>query len=158
MGPRTAEASASDPRTIARWLNSRKGRGASDGDCATDRQEQPGPQHFAQIATVTSSSATEHSCDGWVPLAADPTVLPSPLAAGHSSRRRGPQQPTPWAAAATQAQDLAGLFASIGLDRNYGGIDLEAVQPDRQGWASNSPCFADLIAELRPSLVIEVGS
>ena len=151
MGLRTAEASASDPRTIARWLNSRKGRGASDGDCATDRQEQPGPQHFAQIATVTPSSATEHRCDGWIPLAADPTVLPSPPG-------RGPQQPTPWAAAATQAQDLAGLFASIGLDRNYGGIDLEAVQPDRQGWASNSPCFADLIAELRPSLVIEVGS
>ncbi|MCX5943961.1 MAG: class I SAM-dependent methyltransferase [Cyanobacteria bacterium] len=32
------------------------------------------------------------------------------------------------------------------------------MEPDWQGWASESPCFSDLIAELRPSLVIEVDS
>lgn len=55
-------------------------------------------------------------------------------------------------------RELPGLFASIGLDRDYGAIDLDAVEPDCQGWASDSPCFAELITELRPSLVIEVGS
>lgn len=50
------------------------------------------------------------------------------------------------------------MFASIGLDRDYAGIDLDAVEPDCQGWASESPCFGELIDELRPSLVIEVGS
>ena len=54
--------------------------------------------------------------------------------------------------------DLAARFASIGIDRCYGGIDWQAIPEDRQGWASHHPCFAELIAELRPSLVIEVGT
>jgi cephalosporin hydroxylase len=53
---------------------------------------------------------------------------------------------------------LAARFASIGIDRRYDGMNWHAIQPDRQGWASDNPCFAELIDELRPSLVIEVGS
>ncbi len=56
------------------------------------------------------------------------------------------------------APTLAERFAGIGIRRRYEGIDWEAIPEDHQGWASHHPCFAELIAELRPSLVIEVGT
>jgi hypothetical protein len=55
-------------------------------------------------------------------------------------------------------QDLSALFVSIGLERDYSDLDLGAVAPDLQGWASDNPCFAELITELRPAVVIEVGT
>jgi predicted O-methyltransferase YrrM len=53
---------------------------------------------------------------------------------------------------------LAERFAAIGINRDYADLDLAAVVPDLQGWASDSACFAELISELQPSLVIEVGT
>lgn len=54
--------------------------------------------------------------------------------------------------------DLGALFSTIGLERDYRDLDLGGVEPDLQGWASDNPCFAELITELRPSVVIEVGT
>lgn len=53
---------------------------------------------------------------------------------------------------------LAERFAAIGIDRRYSDIDWLAIAPDVQGWASTNPCFDALINELRPSLVVEVGT
>jgi predicted O-methyltransferase YrrM len=59
---------------------------------------------------------------------------------------------------AAKTVQLAAQFAAIGIDRCYEGIDWQSITPDSQGWAYDHPCFNELIDELRPSLVIEVGS
>jgi predicted O-methyltransferase YrrM len=58
----------------------------------------------------------------------------------------------------TSQNELAARFAAIGIDRRYDSIVWQSITPDTQGWASDNPCFAELIDALRPSLVIEVGT
>lgn len=53
---------------------------------------------------------------------------------------------------------LVERFAGIGIDRLYPTIDWPVIAPDIQGWGCDNPCFDDLIGELRPSLVIELGT
>jgi hypothetical protein len=40
----------------------------------------------------------------------------------------------------------------------YEGFDFGAFPCDLQGWGGDSPAFAELIREVRPSLIIEVGT
>lgn len=40
----------------------------------------------------------------------------------------------------------------------YASFDWNAWPDDASGWGSNSPAFAELVAELRPSRIIEVGT
>ena len=49
-------------------------------------------------------------------------------------------------------------FASIGLDRNYSGLDFEGLTPDLQGWDSENRLFRRVLSQARPNVVVEVGS
>jgi methyltransferase family protein len=40
----------------------------------------------------------------------------------------------------------------------FAGFDASVYPLDLQGWGSNDPNFADVIAEIRPSFIIEMGS
>jgi len=40
----------------------------------------------------------------------------------------------------------------------YHGFDWQALPDDAAGWGSDSPAFAELVAELRPTRIIEVGT
>lgn len=37
-------------------------------------------------------------------------------------------------------------------------LGLDVLAPDMQGWSSNSPVFEEIINELKPKLIIEVGT
>jgi hypothetical protein len=54
--------------------------------------------------------------------------------------------------------DLAALLARIGIDRDYSALDLDGLRVDLQGWGSNHEIFADLFHEVRPEVVIELGT
>jgi hypothetical protein len=59
----------------------------------------------------------------------------------------------------TPPHTLDPLFRSIGLDRDYSGLDLEGLSLDLHGWASDTdPIFPRVFDELAPQLVIEVGT
>ncbi len=64
-------------------------------------------------------------------------------------RRRGGEQ------VAVEVERL--MEAVHGCDI-YAGFDASALPYDPAGWGSQSPAFAPLIAELRPRLIIEVGT
>jgi len=50
------------------------------------------------------------------------------------------------------------LFASIGVDRDYSELDLAGLTLDLQGWGSTRPVFERVLAEVRPAVVVEVGT
>ncbi len=54
-------------------------------------------------------------------------------------------------------QELDAKFRNIGLDRDYSELDTD-LEPDIQGWGSNSPIFEGVLKAIKPSLVIEIGS
>ena len=54
--------------------------------------------------------------------------------------------------------DLPALLASIGIRRDYTELDLAGVEPELQGWDSRHPIFERVLAELRPEVVVEVGT
>ena len=49
-------------------------------------------------------------------------------------------------------------IASIGIERDYSGLDLDGFDVDLQGWASGHPIFDRLLRDVRPSVVIELGT
>lgn len=53
---------------------------------------------------------------------------------------------------------LAARFGSIGIDREYSCIDLNGLEVDVQGWGSTHTIFEDASREVRPELLIEVGT
>lgn len=53
---------------------------------------------------------------------------------------------------------LAAKFASIGIDKDYAGMDFAGLKFDPQGWGDAHPIFRRLMEQLRPSTVIEVGA
>jgi hypothetical protein len=53
---------------------------------------------------------------------------------------------------------LAARLGSIGIEREYSSIDLDGLQVDLQGWGSTHPIFEEIFQEVRPEIVIEVGS
>jgi hypothetical protein len=53
---------------------------------------------------------------------------------------------------------LAARFASIGIAKEYSSIDLEGLEVDLQGWGSKHTIFEEVFREIRPEIVIEVGS
>ncbi len=55
-------------------------------------------------------------------------------------------------------QDLYGKFSSIGIDQNYTDLDLTGLHTDLQGWGSNHPIFEQILNNVKPKVVIEVGS
>jgi hypothetical protein len=54
--------------------------------------------------------------------------------------------------------DLAAIFATIGINRNYSTMDFSGLTEDIQGWGSEHPLFAVLLQHVQPALVVEVGS
>lgn len=52
---------------------------------------------------------------------------------------------------------LSAKFRSIGIDQDYSALDLDGLSVDLQGWGSDRPIFADVMA-VQPALVIEVGT
>ena len=52
---------------------------------------------------------------------------------------------------------LDAKFRSIGIDRDYSALDLD-LAPDVQGWGFDSPVFERVLTELRPSLLVEIGT
>ena len=54
--------------------------------------------------------------------------------------------------------DPATAFASIGLTRHYSGLDLDGLTFDVHGWGHEHHIFDDLIRNVRPETVIEVGT
>ena len=52
---------------------------------------------------------------------------------------------------------LRSKFQSIGLTQDYSDLDLSGFGVDLQGWGSDRPLFAEVMAA-RPSVVIEVGT
>lgn len=56
------------------------------------------------------------------------------------------------------AVDVAHLMEAVHGRDIYAGFDYQALSFDPAGWGSQSSAFASLIAELRPRLIIEVGT
>ena len=56
-----------------------------------------------------------------------------------------------------QRLELDTKFRSIGLDRDYSALNL-SLEPDIQGWGSDTPIFERVMQAIRPSLVIEIGT
>ena len=56
------------------------------------------------------------------------------------------------------ASELPALFASLGIRRDYSALDLEGFDPDFQGWGADHPIFEQVLVELRPAVVVEVGT
>jgi hypothetical protein len=54
--------------------------------------------------------------------------------------------------------DLSSLFASIGIKRDYSALDLDGLSPDLQGWGAEHPIFERVLLDVRPRVVIEVGT
>jgi predicted O-methyltransferase YrrM len=54
--------------------------------------------------------------------------------------------------------DLVSAFNSIGLDRDYSALDLDGFDVELHGWGAPSPVFDKLLREVRPEVVIEVGT
>lgn len=54
--------------------------------------------------------------------------------------------------------DLAAAFRSIGITKDYGGLDLSALPPDMQGWNSEHGIFRAVLGRTRAGLVIEAGT
>lgn len=52
----------------------------------------------------------------------------------------------------------AALLARLHRVNPYRGFDFKAYPYDERGWNFNSPIFGELISELRPMLIVEVGS
>jgi predicted O-methyltransferase YrrM len=55
------------------------------------------------------------------------------------------------------AAELADAFRRIGITRDYAGLDL-TMPVDLQGWGSTATIFESVITEVRPDVVIEVGT
>jgi methyltransferase family protein len=66
-----------------------------------------------------------------------------------------PDVPGPWHDGRVE---LAQRFASIGIDRDYSDLDLSGLEVDLQGWGAGDPIFEQVIREVEPGVVIEVGS
>lgn len=58
---------------------------------------------------------------------------------------------------ATRAS-LAAVFQSIGIDRDYSALDLDGLTVDLHGWWNTHPIFEAVFRQLRPEIVIEVGT
>jgi hypothetical protein len=58
----------------------------------------------------------------------------------------------------TRSIDLPSLFASIGIERDYSALDLNGLSLDLQGWGHDRPIFPRVMEEVRPEVVIEVGT
>lgn len=54
--------------------------------------------------------------------------------------------------------DLNRIFTTIGVDRDYSQLGYEELQPDLQGWGSNSPYFEMAFIAGKPKVVVEVGT
>lgn len=54
--------------------------------------------------------------------------------------------------------DVAAAFRSIGITKDYGDLDLSALEVDLQGWNSEHPVFRQALERSRAGLVIEVGT
>lgn len=54
--------------------------------------------------------------------------------------------------------DLAPILARIGVDRDYSALELDGLTVDLQRWGSNHQIFGDLFDEVRPEVVIELGT
>ena len=75
-----------------------------------------------------------------------------------ATRLRVARRPSPKRSKPARRDELPALFASIGIDRDYSDLDLEGLAVDLQGWGSEHALFEELFRELRPSVVVEVGS
>ncbi|MEJ0060118.1 MAG: class I SAM-dependent methyltransferase [Terricaulis sp.] len=53
---------------------------------------------------------------------------------------------------------LDSVFRKIGIDRDYVPANFADLQPDMQGWGSTHPIFQTMMTQVRPSVVIEVGT
>jgi hypothetical protein len=53
---------------------------------------------------------------------------------------------------------VAARLGGLGIDRDYSALDLDGLEIDLQGWGSTSPVFEQVIKEVRPELVVEVGT
>ena len=58
----------------------------------------------------------------------------------------------------TEAMDLPTLFASLGIRRDYSALDLDGCGLDLQGWGAEHPIFERVLLEVRPAVLIEVGT
>lgn len=54
--------------------------------------------------------------------------------------------------------EVAEAFRSIGITKDYGGLDLSALPVDLQGWNSEHGIFRAALEAARAGLVIEVGT
>lgn len=53
---------------------------------------------------------------------------------------------------------LSNLFSEIGIDRDYRDMDFDGLVFDAQGWGDDHRILTTSVQDLKPSLVIEVGS
>jgi Methyltransferase domain len=53
---------------------------------------------------------------------------------------------------------LVAALTGLGLSADYSSLDLEGLQVDLQGWGSTSPVFEEVIQEVRPEIVVEIGT
>ena len=58
----------------------------------------------------------------------------------------------------TEAMDLPTLFASLGIRRDYSALDLDGYGLDLQGWGAEHPIFERVLLDVRPAVLIEVGT
>jgi hypothetical protein len=77
--------------------------------------------------------------------------------AGYSIKaiRPVPRNPT-----AVAAHPLAGIDVRAALHRvdPYEGFEFTSIPPDLHGWGGQSPVFRELILQIKPGLIVEVGT
>jgi Methyltransferase domain len=55
-------------------------------------------------------------------------------------------------------KELVAALGGLGINGDYGAVDLEDMHVDLQGWGSTNPVFEEVIGDVRPQVVIEVGT
>lgn len=56
------------------------------------------------------------------------------------------------------AFDLPSLFASLGVRRDYSDLDVDGFELDLQGWGAEHPIFERVLLDVRPEVLVEVGT
>ncbi|MEM1059620.1 MAG: class I SAM-dependent methyltransferase [Verrucomicrobiota bacterium] len=76
---------------------------------------------------------------------------------GYTVKRRRPGRATAGVASDDNVEP-ANLMAALHGRDIYEGFDFHAIPEDLVGWGSDSPAFAELVAQHQPRFVIEVGT
>lgn len=75
-----------------------------------------------------------------------------------AARMRRADHPTPNQTMLMGRDQLAEIFRAIGIDKDYSTMDFRGIVEDVQGWESRHKVFEAVFRDVRPNVVVEVGT